>query len=257
MGAEGLVAKRPRRTHNPVMRADGRSPDQLRPVQIVRHFTRRAPGSVLIRTGETHVFCTATIVEEVPAWREEQGGWITAEYDMLPGSTGPRRARTRLRVDGRTQEIQRLIGRSLRATVDLQRLGPRTIYVDCDVLQADGGTRTAAITGGFVALCDAVRHGAAQGFWSADVLHASVAAVSVGLLDGQVLVDLNYQEDAAAEVDCNLVMTSRGEWVEVQATGETRTLRDDQLMEMLRVGRAAIGRLFAIQREALDAPKPA
>jgi ribonuclease PH len=253
-----MVANLHTLTHNPPMRHDGRRPEQLRPVEIIRNFTRNAPGSVLIRTGDTHVFCTATILHEVPPWREVSGaGWVTAEYDMLPGSTGQRRARSRTRVDGRTQEIQRLIGRSLRATVDLARLGLHTIYVDCDVLQADGGTRTAAITGGYVALCDAVRQGAAEQLWPTDVLLTSVAAVSVGMVDGQVLVDLDYQEDAAADVDCNLVMTGKGEWVEVQATGENRTYGDQDLGQMLRLGRTTIERLFTFQQTALQgAPSP-
>ena len=234
------------------MRPDGRQSSDLRPVQIVRHFTDAAPGSVLIRAGATHVFCTATIDEDVPEWRSASGlGWVTAEYDMLPGASGERRQRNRTRVDGRTQEIQRLIGRSLRTVVDFARLGPRTIYLDCDVLQADGGTRTAAVTGAYVALFDAVVHGAARGLWGEGVLTGGVAAVSVGVVGGQVLLDLNYREDASAEVDCNLVMTNRGEWVEVQATGERTTLSDAQLSEMLAVGRKGIERLLDLQHEAL------
>ncbi len=235
------------------MRSDGRAADQLRPVEIVRGFTAAAPGSVLIRSGATMVLCTATIEAATPPWREASGlGWVTAEYDMLPGATGSRRQRNRMRIDGRTQEIQRLIGRSLRAAVDMSRMGPNTIYLDCDVLQADGGTRTAAVTGAYVALCDALAEGERRGLWADNVRTAAVAAVSVGMLKGTALLDLNYQEDVAAEVDCNLVMTDRGEWVEVQSTGEERTFSDDHLTAMLRLGRAGIERLFELQRNALS-----
>jgi ribonuclease PH len=220
---------------------------------IQRQFTTAAPGSVLISTGRTIVLCTACIANEVPEWREASGaGWVTAEYDMLPGSTGQRRPRNRTKVDGRTQEIQRLIGRSLRAVVDMSRLGPRTIYLDCDVIQADGGTRTASVTGAYVALADAVRAGQQLGHWADDVLTAGVAAVSVGLVHGVALLDLDYSEDAAADVDCNLVLTTRGAWVEVQATGERATYDDAQLAELTALGRAGIGQLFALQRAALD-----
>lgn len=233
-------------------RRDGRGPTDLRPVEINRGFTKAAPGSVLIRAGDTHVFCTATIEKSVPEWREASGhGWITAEYDMLPGSTGGRKSRSRTKLDGRTHEIQRLIGRSVRAVVDLTKLGPNTICLDCDVLQADGGTRTASVTGVYVALCDAIRHGQSLGLWSADALTGAVAAVSVGVLRGQTLLDLDYSEDVAAEVDCNLVMTDKGQWIEVQSTGERATFSDAQLTEMMAAGRAGIQRLLAIQRQAL------
>jgi ribonuclease PH len=199
------------------------------------------------------LLCTATIDAATPAWRVASGlGWVTAEYDMLPGSTGSRRPRNRQRVDGRTQEIQRLIGRSLRAAVDMSRMGPNTVYLDCDVLQADGGTRTAAVTGAYVALCDALAEGQRTGLWGDDVRTAAVAAVSVGVVEGTALLDLNYKEDVAAEVDCNLVMTDRGEWVEVQSTGEQKTFNDDRLAAMLRLGRAGIERLFELQRHALQ-----
>jgi ribonuclease PH len=234
------------------MPRQNRQPDELRPVEIVRGFTRTAPGSVLMRTGQTHVLCTASIEETVPAWRVASGaGWVTAEYDMLPGSTPQRRPRSRERLDGRTQEIQRLIGRSLRTVVDLPKLGPRTIYLDCDVLQADGGTRTAVITGAYVALCDALAVGRRRGLWGTDVLTAGVAAVSVGLVDAELLLDLDYREDVAAQVDCNLVLTTRGEWVEVQATGEHATYTDDDLARMMALGRRGIERLFALQRAVL------
>jgi ribonuclease PH len=234
------------------MPRQNRQPDELRPVEIVRGFTRTAPGSVLMRTGQTHVLCTASIEETVPAWRVASGaGWVTAEYDMLPGSTPQRRPRSRERLDGRTQEIQRLIGRSLRTVVDLPKLGPRTIYLDCDVLQADGGTRTAVITGAYVALCDALAVGRRRGLWGTDVLTAGVAAVSVGLVDAELLLDLDYREDVAAQVDCNLVLTTRGEWVEVQATGEHATYTDDDLARMMALGRRGIERLFALHRAVL------
>lgn len=237
------------------MRNDGRQTDQLRRVDIIRGFTRAAPGSVLIRAGDTHVLCTATIEAAVPPWREASGkGWLTAEYEMLPGSTGVRKPRSRAKVDGRTREIERLIGRSLRLAIDLERLGPRTIYIDCDVLQADGGTRTAAITGAYVALQDALAAGAQRGLWGDDVHRQAVAAISAGVVNGEVLLDLNYREDVAAEIDCNLVLTGRGEWIEVQATGEQQTFSDDQLGKLMAIGRVGIERLFAVQREALARP---
>lgn len=226
----------------------------MRAVEIERGFTRSAAGSVLIRAGATHVLCTASIVEEVPAWREASGrGWITAEYDMLPGSTGQRRARNRTKVDGRSQEIQRLIGRSLRTCADMSKMGPRTIYLDCDVLQADGGTRTAAITGAYVALRDAARVGCEQGLWPADFVQTAVAAVSCGIVDGEVLLDLDYREDSRAEVDCNLVMNGEGRWIEVQMTGERNTFSDDELARLLALGRAGIDALLTLQTQVLEA----
>jgi ribonuclease PH len=234
------------------MRNDGRRADELRPVEIIRHFTKAAPGSVLIRTGDTHVLCTASIETGVPEWREPSGkGWLTAEYDMLPGATATRRPRSRAKLDGRTQEIQRLIGRSLRLAVDLGRLGLNTIYLDCDVLQADGGTRTAAVTGAYVALCDALAEGRRRGLWDDGALMTGVAAVSAGIVDGQPLLDLDYSEDAAAAVDCSLVQTMQGRWVEVQATGEQAAFDDAELAELFALGRRGIERLFALQRSAL------
>jgi ribonuclease PH len=234
------------------MRRDGRQPDELRPVEIIRGFTRSAPGSVLIRTGQTLVFCTASIEDGVPPWREASGfGWLTAEYEMLPGSTTQRRKRSRVKLDGRTQEIQRLIGRALRVAVDMTKMGPHTIYLDCDVLQADGGTRIAAINGAYVALCDALRAGRRRGLWADDVRTTAVAAVSVGVVDHRIILDLDYEEDAAAAVDCSLIMTESGEWVEVQATAESATYSDACLAEMMALGRTAIRQLFALQREAL------
>lgn len=238
-----------------VMPRQQRHHNELRPIEIVRGFTQAAPGSVLFRCGNTHVFCTASIVEGVPGWRENSGhGWLTAEYDMLPGATTERRARNRTKVDGRTQEIQRLIGRSLRAVVDLSRLGPHTICLDCDVLQADGGTRTAAITGAYVALCDALAAGQRRGWWDEDALLAGVAAVSVGRVEGELLLDLDYAEDAAAEVDCNLVLTTEGRWVEVQATAERAAYTDEDLARMMELGRQGIEQLFALQRASLERP---
>jgi len=234
------------------MRRDGRRPDELRPVEFVRGFTHTAPGSVLFRAGRTIVFCTAGIDEGVLEWRCDSGlGWVTAEYDMLPGAIAICRPRSRNRLDGRTQEIQRLIGRSLRAVVDMGRLGPRTLVVDCDVLQADGGTRTAAITGAYVALIDALAEGRRREYWNDDVITAAVAAVSVGLVDGELRLDLDYDEDVRAAVDCNLVLTSRGEWVEIQATAEHAAFNDDQLARMMQLGRAGIEQLFQKQQAAL------
>ncbi len=237
------------------MRANGRRADELRPVQIQRGFTEAAPGSVLIRAGRTHVLCTASIEEGVPEWRAASGlGWVTAEYDMLPAATTQRRPRSRMKVDGRTQEIQRLIGRSLRAVVDMARLGAWTIILDCDVLQADGGTRTTAVTGAYVALCDALTAGRRRGLWDATALTAGVAAASVGMVPGELWLDLDYREDAVAAVDCNLVMTTRGEWVEVQATAEHATYTTEDLTRMMELGRRGIEHLFALQRAALERP---
>lgn len=233
------------------MRHDGRKPDQLRPVKIKRRFTGAAPGSVLIQAGRTTLLCAASVEAGVPPWMAGQGrGWVTAEYSMLPGSTSPRKRRDRgPKLDGRTTEIQRLIGRSLRAVVDMAELGERTVTVDCDVLEADGGTRTLGITGAMVALVDALHkefHG--QGKLP---LADSVAAVSVGLVDGRPLLDLDYPEDVAASVDMNVVMTGRGQFVEVQGTGEEATFSEEQLTAMLRLARGGISQLTEIQQKAL------
>ncbi len=237
------------------MRNDNRAADCLRRVEITRGYTRAAAGSVLIRFGRTTVLCTASIVEGVPEWRVASGkGWLTAEYDMLPGSTPQRKARSRDRLDGRTQEIQRLIGRSCRCVVDLSKLGSNTLQLDCDVLEADGGTRTAAITGVFVALADALDEGRRRGLWADGSLLGAVAAISAGYVRGELLLDLNYEEDSAAEVDCNLVRTGRGEWIEVQSTAERRTFSDAQLTEMMAVGRRGIDQLLALQETARRAP---
>jgi ribonuclease PH len=234
------------------MRADNRQPDQLRPIKITRSFTRTAPGSVLFQAGGTTVLCTASIDPKVPEWMAGKGrGWLTAEYNMLPGSTSPRKRRERDgKLDGRTTEIQRLIGRSLRAVADLDALGERSILIDCDVLEADGGTRTASITGAFIALVDALAS-IKGGPSILSVLTANVAAISVGLVDGQPLLDLDYSEDVAAAVDMNLVMTGAGQFIEIQGTGEEATFSEYELAELVALGRRGIDQLTAIQREVL------
>ncbi|MCK4657895.1 MAG: ribonuclease PH [Phycisphaerae bacterium] len=233
-------------------RHDGRKPAQLRSVSFIRRFTRFAPGSVLIKCGHTHVLCTAMWQKGVPAWREGRGsGWLTAEYDMLPGSTPDRRFRNRMKVDGRTQEIQRLIGRSLRAIVDLDMLGENSILIDCDVLQADGGTRTAGITGAYIAVYDAIQHALREGFIEHSPLRDQIAAISVGRSGGRILLDLDYAEDSTAEVDFNVVMTGSGRFVEVQGTGEGATFSPDELTRMLDLASRGIKRLFRVQKEAL------
>ncbi len=235
-------------------RADGRQSGQSRPVIITPDFIRNAEGSVLIELGATRVICTASVEDAVPQFLRDTGrGWVTAEYGMLPGSSPTRipREATRGRVGGRTQEIQRLIGRSLRSITDLTALGPRTIWLDCDVIQADGGTRTAAITGAYVALALAVRRLRQCGLLAGDPLRNSVAAVSVGVVDGEVLVDLCYEEDSRAEVDMNIVMIDDGQFVEVQGTAETKPFSAEHLLAMTRLGAAAIGELTAYQRAVL------
>ncbi|MFH0983125.1 MAG: ribonuclease PH [Planctomycetota bacterium] len=233
-------------------RYEGRKPAELRPISFIRRFTRFAPGSVLAQCGQTHVLCTAMWQPGVPSWRVGRGsGWLTAEYDMLPASTPERRVRNRQRIDGRTQEIQRLIGRSLRAVVDLEVLGENSVLVDCDVLQADGGTRTLSITGAYLALSDAVGYAVREKLIKRSPLRDRIAAVSVGRVDGQLLLDLDYAEDAAAEVDFNVVMTGSGAFVEVQGTGEGTTFSPDELTRMLVLASRGIKRLFRIQKEAL------
>jgi ribonuclease PH len=240
----------------PGVRTDGRSVGQVRPLVFRNHIAPHATGSTLIECGNTRVICGVTIEETVPRWMKEQavtGGWITAEYSMLPYSTLQRKARdiARGKIDGRSQEIQRLIGRSLRACLDLEALGPRTIWVDCDVLQADGGTRTASITGAFVALSLAIKKLMAEGKLARNPLLSAVAAVSVGIIDGVAMVDLCYSEDVAATVDLNLVMNSAGDFIELQGNGEEATFNEQQLSAMLILGKAAIKDLLAAQREAL------
>ena len=242
----------------PAPRGDGRSHNQLRPVRFQNNIAPYATGSTLIEWGNTRIICGVTVDESVPRWMKEQGvtgGWITAEYSMLPYSTLQRKQRdiTKGKIDGRSQEIQRLIGRAMRAALDLEKLGSRTIWVDCDVLQADGGTRTAAITGAYVALSLATRRLMAEGKLSADPIRHAIAAVSVGILEKQALLDLCYTEDAAAEVDLNLVMTSAGEFIELQGTGEESTFSETQLADMLALGKAGVGQLLDLQRAALAA----
>jgi ribonuclease PH len=235
-------------------RFDGRSADELRPVVIETDFTQNAAGSVLIRMGRTMVLCTVHVEERVPRFLAGSGrGWVTAEYSLLPGSTDTRTEREseRGRPKGRTQEIQRLIGRSLRAICDLSALGERALYVDCDVLQADGGTRTAAITGAYVALALACRRLTDAGLLKASPLRDSVAAVSVGLLGDQVLLDLPYAEDSRADVDMNVVQTGSGRLVEVQGTGEEATFDRAQLDAMLDSAAKGIAELTALQHKAL------
>ena len=229
--------------------------DELRPFKIERHFTKPTPGSVLVSAGDTIVLCTASVNNDVPPWMrndETPRGWITAEYNMLPGSTSPRKRRDRGKVDGRTTEIQRLIGRSLRAVADLAALGPRQITVDCDVLQADGGTRTASITGAFIALVDAI-HSVKDDLPNPDnyPLADSVAAVSAGIVDDVATLDLDYKLDFAAQVDMNIVMTGSGNFIEVQGTGEESTFTDEQLTQLIGLGRTGISRLTRLQQESL------
>lgn len=238
------------------MRADGRANDELRPLSLELDFTDVPEASVLVRSGRTIVWCVASVDEDVPRWMkyERRGeGWVTAEYEMLPGSTSPRSRREgrRGQVGGRTQEIQRLVGRSLRAVTDLHALGERTITIDCEVLQADGGTRTAAITGGFVALTLACSRLVDRGLLDSLPLRDTIAAISAGIVDGEARLDLPYVEDAAAEVDMNIVMTGSGKFVELQGTGEEAVFDDHQLRELLRLGRKGIEEISRIQRDAL------
>ena len=235
-------------------RNDGRCSTDLRPVTITRHFIKHAEGSVLIEFGDTRVICTASVEESVPPFLRGKGtGWVTAEYSMLPRATHTRSPReaAKGKQSGRTLEIQRLIGRSLRTVVDLAKLGERSIHIDCDVIQADGGTRTASITGAYVALVDALSTLQAKGLLAGIPIRESVAAVSVGIVGGQALLDLNYPEDSAAEVDMNFVMTSSDRFVEVQGTAETEPFTIAQMDEMRELAMAGIGHLFAIQQEAL------
>jgi ribonuclease PH len=237
-------------------RADGRAPGDLRPVGIETGFVRTADGSVLASMGDTRVICTASLVNGVPAWRERSGaGWLTAEYGMLPASTGVRRQRdsTRGRPDGRTVEIQRLIGRSLRAVVDMDRLGQRTVYLDCDVLEADGGTRCASITGAYVALRLALEGLVRKGDLAELPLSTSVAAVSCGLVGGRPLLDLCYQEDSTADVDMNVVMTGDDELIELQATGEGVSFPRASLDELIDLAASGIERLRRAQEDAAGA----
>lgn len=238
------------------MRHDGRALDEIRPVTIQRDFVGSASGSVLIKAGRTTILCAASLEESVPPWKKSElsegeipSGWVTAEYNMLPGSTSPRKSRDRTKVDGRTTEIQRLIGRSLRAVIDVKALGPRTITLDCDVLEADGGTRTLSITGAFIALCDAIFK--CEQLDPAAVISDSIAAVSVGVVGTETFLDLDYSEDSRADVDMNVVMTGRGEFVEVQGTAEGLTFDRELLNKQLDLAIKGISDLTNLQREAL------
>jgi len=238
------------------MRPSGRNQDELRPIRLTRGFTRYAEGSVLVEYGDTRVLCNASVDTKVPPWLRGKGsGWVTAEYGMLPRATGERNRREAAsgRQGGRTLEIQRLIGRALRAVTDLAALGEYTITVDCDVLQADGGTRTASITGGYVALVDATARMIERRLIRASPVHGMVAAVSAGIYQGQPIVDLDYAEDSAAETDMNVVMNDAGHFVELQGTAEGHAFRHEELEAMLELARRAIGQILDLQRGALGA----
>lgn len=237
------------------MRPSGRTPDQLRDIRITRNYTKHAEGSVLVEFGDTKVICTASVEERVPRWLKGMGrGWVTAEYGMLPRSTGERMGReaARGKQGGRTMEIQRLIARSLRAVVDLEALNEQMITVDCDVIQADGGTRTASITGGYVAMVDAVNHLIAKKVLSKNPVHGQVASVSVGIFEGIPVLDLDYDEDSNAETDMNVVMNDGGAFVEVQGTAEGHAFNRDELNAMLDLAQHGIKQLVTSQREALE-----
>ncbi len=230
-----------------------RKNNELRPVKVKRKFTSTTPGSVLYQSGGTVVLCTASIDEKLPPWMaESEKGWITAEYNMLPGSTSPRKRRDRSKVDGRTTEIQRLIGRSLRAITDLQALGPRQLTIDCDVLQADGGTRTASITGATIAMIDAI-HTIRKSLPDPNhyPLRDSLAAISVGIVKGKAVLDLDYELDFAADVDMNVVMTGKGQFVEIQGTGEEATFSEKELQTLLNLAKRGIKQLTQVQKVAL------
>lgn len=236
------------------MRPSGRAPNELRQIRLHRQFTKHAEGSVLVEFGDTKVICTASIEERIPHFLKGKGrGWVTAEYGMLPRSTTTRtdREAARGKQGGRTMEIQRLIGRALRGVVDMEALGERTVTVDCDVIQADGGTRTAAITGSFVALADAVRYLATKRALKKNPLHGQVASVSAGIYQGVPVLDLDYAEDSEAETDMNVVMNDAGAYVEIQGTAEGHAFRQEELIAMLDLARQGIAQLLEIQRQAL------
>lgn len=235
-------------------RMDGRGRDQIRPVRITRNYIKHAEGSVLIEIGDTKVICTASVDDKVPPFIKGTGkGWITGEYGMIPRSTEVRKPRESVkgRIDGRTMEIQRLIGRSLRSITDLEKLGEITVYLDCDVIQADGGTRTASITGSYVALVDAMNKLVLQEKLKEIPLKGYIAAVSVGIKDGEAILDLNYEEDSTCQVDMNLVMTDKGEFVEIQGTGEENPFSKAQLSEMIKLGEKGIRDLIKVQKQSL------
>ena len=237
------------------MRPSGRAADQLRPVSITRHYTCHAEGSVLIEFGNTKVICNASFEAGVPGFlRGQERGWVTGEYGMLPRSTGSRMRReaTQNKQGGRTMEIQRLIGRSLRAVIDMEALGENTIIVDCDVIQADGGTRTASITGGYIALVDAVNQAKQEGFIDSDPVKGKIASISVGICDNTPVLDLDYQEDSTAETDMNVVMNDVEQFIEVQGTAEGHPFNADELNAMLSLAQKGIKELFEHQRKALE-----
>ena len=235
----------------PWQRPDGRDRDQLRPIEFVRDFTKHAAGSVLAKCGDTHVLCTVSIEEQVPRWMKDQGeGWLTAEYRMLPSATHERKKRETMKLSGRTQEIQRLIGRSLRSTLDMKLLGERTLMIDADVLQADGGTRTTAITGSYVALKDAIDQLMAQGLLERNPLIHQVAAISVGLIEGTPYLDLNYVEDVRADIDFNVVMNNSGGIIEAQGTAEAGSFSRSELNAIMDTAEKGIQDLFMLQRQA-------
>ncbi len=237
----------------PWQRPDDRAPDQLRPIQFERNFTKYAAGSVLAHCGNTRVLCTVSVSDDVPRFLKGSGkGWLTAEYRMLPGATHTRKSRELMKLSGRTQEIQRLIGRSLRAAVDLEAIGERTLTVDADVIQADGGTRTTSITGAYVALEDAIAHLISTGKLTASPIRHQIAAISVGLLQGDPFLDLNYPEDSAADIDFNVVMNEKLEYIETQGTAESGSFTRPQLNAMLDYAEKGIGELMQLQKAALQ-----
>jgi ribonuclease PH len=236
------------------MRLKNRANNETRSIEILRNYTKHAEGSVLIKCGDTHVICNASIEEKVPSFlKGKNQGWVTAEYGMLPRSTSSRMAResSRGKQSGRTQEIQRLIGRSLRAVIDLNRLGERTIHIDCDVIQADGGTRTASITGAYVALCDAINPLLEKGILKDSPIKDSVAAISLGIKDGEVLIDLDYAEDSNCDTDMNVVMTGEGKFVEIQGTAEGEPFSKEEMDNIILLAEQGITRIIQLQRNAL------
>lgn len=236
------------------MRLKNRANNETRSIEILRNYTKHAEGSVLIKCGDTHVICNASIEEKVPSFlKGKNQGWVTAEYGMLPRSTSSRMAResSRGKQSGRTQEIQRLIGRSLRAVIDLNSLGERTIHIDCDVIQADGGTRTASITGAYVALCDAINSLLEKGILKDSPIKDSVAAISLGIKDGEVLIDLDYAEDSNCDTDMNVVMTGEGKFVEIQGTAEGEPFSKEEMDNIILLAEQGITRIIQLQRNAL------
>jgi len=236
------------------MRLKNRANNETRSIEIIRNYTKHAEGSVLIKCGDTHVICNASIEEKVPSFlKGKNQGWVTAEYGMLPRSTSTRMSResSRGKQSGRTQEIQRLIGRSLRAIIDLNSLGERTIHVDCDVIQADGGTRTASITGSYVALCDAINPLLEKGVLETTPIKDEVAAISLGIKDGEVLIDLDYEEDSTCDTDMNIIMTGKGKFVEVQGTAEGEPFSKEEMNKIILLAEKGISKIIELQRDAL------